>query len=112
MSSEKTDQPGRPVTAGHGLERLADHGGARHLAEGADMRQARRAVTGLEDHRRRQAGKGLQRFVGLAGFDQLQCPFLLAMILETRFDQARDQSTGLFKRPCAAGVSKGGENGQ
>ena len=30
------------------LEGAADHGGARHFAEGADMGQARRAVAGLE----------------------------------------------------------------
>ena len=32
------------------LESPADHGGADHFAERADMRQARRAITGLEQH--------------------------------------------------------------
>ena len=36
--------------AGQHPEGVAHHGGARHLAEGADMRQARGAVAGLEQH--------------------------------------------------------------
>ena len=32
------------------LEGAAHHGGARHFAEGADMRQARGAIAGLEQH--------------------------------------------------------------
>ena len=43
------EQPGRNVGA-MTLEGAAHHGGAHHLAEGADMRQARRAVAGLEQH--------------------------------------------------------------
>ena len=44
------DQPGLDRLAGEHAEGVAHHRGARHLAEGADMRQARRAVAGLEDH--------------------------------------------------------------
>ena len=44
----KADQP-RGDVADH-LEGAADHGGAQHLAEGADMRQARRAIARLEEH--------------------------------------------------------------
>ena len=44
----KGDQPGRDIRQdGKGM---AHHGRARHLAEGADMRQAGRAITGLEQH--------------------------------------------------------------
>ena len=42
----KADQPGRDI-ADH-LEGPAYHGRARHLAEGADMRQTRGAIAGLE----------------------------------------------------------------
>ncbi len=41
------------------LEGVAHHGGARNLAEGADVRQARRAVAGLEQHRLVAAALGL-----------------------------------------------------
>ena len=34
----------------HGLEGMAHPGGARDLAEGADMRQAGGAIAGLEQH--------------------------------------------------------------
>ena len=44
------DQPGLDLVAGEHAEGVAHHRGARYLAEGADMRQARRAVAGLEDH--------------------------------------------------------------
>ncbi len=38
--------------AGHQrFEGAADHGGAHHFAKGADVRQARWAITGFEDHR-------------------------------------------------------------
>ena len=49
------DQPRRQ--AGEFGERVAHPGGARHLAEGADMRQAGRAVAGLEQ-RVALAGRG------------------------------------------------------
>ena len=45
----KGDQTG--LAPGEQFERAAHHGGARHLAEGADMGRAGRAVTGLEHHR-------------------------------------------------------------
>jgi hypothetical protein len=44
----KADQPGWNV--GDDLEGAAHHGGARHLAEGADMRQARGPIARLEQH--------------------------------------------------------------
>ena len=43
------DQPGLDLVLGEHAEGMAHHGGARHLAEGADVRQARGAVAGLED---------------------------------------------------------------
>jgi len=49
MSSEKQDKP-RPHIGAQLLERMPHHGGARHLAERADVRQARGAVAGLEQH--------------------------------------------------------------
>ena len=44
------DQPGLDLVVGEHAEGVAHHGGARDLAEGADMRQAGGAVAGLEDH--------------------------------------------------------------
>ena len=44
------DQAGLDLVVGEHPEGVADHGGARHLAEGADMRQAGGAVAGFEDH--------------------------------------------------------------
>ncbi len=44
------DQPRLDLVVGEHAEGVAHHGGARHLAEGADMRQAGGAVAGLEDH--------------------------------------------------------------
>ena len=44
------DQPRLDLVVGEHAERVAHHGGARHLAEGADVRQAGGAVAGLEDH--------------------------------------------------------------
>ena len=55
--------------AGHQrFEGAADHGGAYHFAKGADVRQARRTITGLEDHR--VAGRDAVRIARqhLAGF--------------------------------------------
>ena len=43
------DQPRLDRVAGQHAEGVPHHGRARHLAEGADMRQARRPVAGLED---------------------------------------------------------------
>ena len=44
----ETDQPGRDLIARQQAEGGAHHGGAGHFAKGADMGQARRAITGLE----------------------------------------------------------------
>ena len=46
----KRDQPGLDLVLGQHAKRMAHHGGARDLAEGADMRQARWAIAGLEQH--------------------------------------------------------------
>ncbi len=46
----------RDPALGHDFERAAHHAGARDLAEGADMRQAGRAVAGLEQHALLTAG--------------------------------------------------------
>ena len=46
----KRDQPGLDRVVGEHAKRVAHHGGARDLAERADMRQAGRPVAGLEDH--------------------------------------------------------------
>jgi hypothetical protein len=45
------DQPRLDLVVGQHAKGMAHHGGARHFAERADMRQAGRAVAGLEDHR-------------------------------------------------------------
>ena len=44
----EADEPRRDIR--DHLERAADHRRARHLAKGADMRQARGAITGLKQH--------------------------------------------------------------
>ena len=46
----KTQQPRRDLVPRQHPKGGAHHGGARDLAEGADMRQARRTVAGLEQH--------------------------------------------------------------
>ena len=46
----KSNQPRFDLVVGEHAEGVAHHGGARHFAEGADMRQAGGAVAGLEDH--------------------------------------------------------------
>ena len=74
----EAEQPRRHV--GQPLERLAHHGRAHDLAEGADMRQAGRAVAGLEQH----IALG-RRFAADAG----------------------DQLAGFFERPRARGFGKG-----
>ncbi len=107
----EADQPRRPDAAGHGLEGLAHHGRARDLAEGADVRQARRTVAGLEDHRPVQPLMRLQRLIRLAFLDQGQRLFLRRRVLDARFDKPRDQVAGLFERPGAAGIGDGRGNG-
>jgi hypothetical protein len=72
MSSENGDQPRLDLVVGQHAEGVAHHGGARHLAERADVRQAGRAVAGLEDH------------------------FVLGLLFQARDDLAR-----LFERPGA-----------
>ena len=47
------DQPGRRAAA-QLVVSMADHRGAQHFGEGADVGQAGRAVAGLEQHRRRR----------------------------------------------------------
>ncbi len=44
------EEPRRDAAFGQDVERVADHGRARDLAERADVRQARRAIAGLEEH--------------------------------------------------------------
>jgi hypothetical protein len=46
----KAQQLGGDLVLGQHAKRRAHHGRARHLAEGTDMRQAGRAVAGLEQH--------------------------------------------------------------
>ena len=49
MSSEKQMRREGMRSLGQHAKGVADHGGARHLAEGADVGQAGRTVAGLED---------------------------------------------------------------
>ena len=84
MSSEKQSEPGRDRVFGEEAEGGPHHGRAGDLAEGADMRQARRAVAGLEQHRRRRrlarassrstifrASSNGQAFERLRGLDEI-----------------------------------------
>jgi hypothetical protein len=62
----KAEQPGREVRKP--AEGLAHHGGAHHLAEGADVGQARGAVAGLEQDValfRRRAGEAVHQLARL-----------------------------------------------
>ena len=62
----EAEQPGRQV--GEQAEGLTDHGGAGDLAEGADVRQARRAIAGLEQHIAFGRRRVLETLHQLAGF--------------------------------------------
>src|SRR6266481_9992948 len=44
------DQAGLDFVVGEHAKGMAHHGGARDLAEGTDVRQARRTIAGLEHH--------------------------------------------------------------
>ena len=52
----EADQACLDLVFGQDAKGVAHHRGTRHFAERADMRQAGRAITGLENHRFRQAG--------------------------------------------------------
>ena len=56
----EADQPRRDLVLGEHAEGVAHHGGARDLAERADMRQARWPVAGLEDDGAGRLGDALQ----------------------------------------------------
>jgi hypothetical protein len=60
------DQPRLDLVVGEHAEGMTHHGGARDFPEGADVRQAGRAVAGLEDHL--VLGLLLQPRDDLAGF--------------------------------------------
>ena len=60
----ETDKP--RLRAGHHLESMAHHRCAHHLAEGADMRQAGRAIAGLEQNLAVMV-RGFQPFDQVAG---------------------------------------------
>jgi hypothetical protein len=92
------DQARRPMIAGQGAEGVAHHGRARHLAEGAHVRQARRAIAGLKDHRPLQHREGRQRLVRLACVDQQfrRVPLGVGQALLQHMGQ---QIAGLFERP-------------
>ncbi len=62
----KADQPCRDVA--DRLEGAADHRGAQHLAEGADVRQARGAIARLEQHISLFRRRGLVAFENPARF--------------------------------------------
>ena len=47
----EADEPRLPPPLGEQLEGVSHHAGARHLAEGADVRQPRRPIARLEDDR-------------------------------------------------------------
>ncbi len=60
------DQLGGDGVLGQRAEGVAHHGGPRGLAEGAHVRQARRAIAALEDHRLVERRKRAPRLVELA----------------------------------------------
>ncbi len=63
-------QAGGPGVLGEGAKGVAHHGRTGNLAEGAQVRQTRSAISALEDDRRRQGRKSLRRLAGLARGDQ------------------------------------------
>ena len=78
---------------------MAHHGGARHLAEGADMRQAGGAVAGLEQHLAIEAA-------ALRALDQL-ARLLEGPALETR--AASTHSAGNSLMTCFDRMAQIGE---
>ena len=82
MSSEKASSRVAMRVVGQHAEGVAHHGRARDLAEGADMRQARGAVAGLEQH------------------------FVLAGALD-----ARDELARLLERPGLGRLRRGEKRG-
>ena len=80
------DQARGVGAAGQRLERAADHGRAHDFAERADVRQARGAIAGLEDHR------------------CILRPARLFQLLDARF-----QLAGLFEGPGFCGLREGGD---
>ncbi len=86
MSSEKQRSRVGTVSPVRTPEGGPDHGGAGDLAEGADMRQAGRAVAGLEDD------------VGA------RCSLAVA--------EARDDLAGLLERPCLRPLRRFAERGE
>jgi hypothetical protein len=78
MSSENTSSRVGTLSSVKHAEGVAHHGGARHLAERADMRQAGRAIAGLEQDRRRPVAAlvaldDLFRFLERPGFAVVRC---------------------------------------
>ena len=62
----EADQPCRDLVLGEDAEGVTHHGGARNLAERADMRQSRWPVAGLEDDGAGRLGDALQPAQDLA----------------------------------------------
>ena len=79
----KRDQPRRHLVLGEHAEGVAHHGGARDLAEGADMRQSGRTVASLEDNGAGRLRNTLQPAQDLARF--LERPSLAHMGVRQQF---------------------------
>jgi len=91
-----------------GAEGVAHHGRAGHLAEGAQVRQARGAVAGLQDHRFGQGRKGLHGLVGLAAVDQRGGEVAFG-VGQTQPQNTGEQGARLLERPGASVAGEGGK---
>jgi hypothetical protein len=102
------DQARGDCVVDQGAEGVAHHGRARHFAEGAQVRQARRTVAGLQDHRFGQGRKGLHGLVGLAAVDQRGGEVAFG-VGQTQAQDAGEQGARLLERPGASVAGEGGE---
>lgn len=103
------DQARGDGLVGQSAERLAHHGRARHFTERAQVRQARRTVAGLENHRLGQRRIGFHRLVGLAGVDQGLGGVLVGAVGEAHAQDAGDRGARLLEGPGAGVTGEGGE---
>ena len=91
MSSEKQTRRVLIAVVGQDAKGVADHGGARHLAERADMRQAGGAVAGLEQHLARRSPRRLARSTSFRASSKGQA-------LETRAASSHSAGNSLMTR--------------
>jgi hypothetical protein len=91
-------EPGRDGVVGEGAEGGAHHRGTRRLAEGAEVRQARRAVTAHEHDGPAQRRERRERFADLALPDQRRRQIAFG-VAQAHAQQPREDVTRLGESP-------------